>query len=78
MSEQITVERLERALAACAYVMVLDGPKLAPIFNRLERELEAVRETEDTVARAKRLLETYRARPPRLSLTQPTAEVARS
>lgn len=57
MSEEITVERLERALALCAYIIVLDGPAAAPIFERLERELEVMRTREDTVARAKRLLE---------------------
>lgn len=72
MSESVTVERLERALAVCAYLVVLDGPVLAPIFNRLERELEAMRENEDTVARAKRLLESYSGRPPCLSLAPPT------
>ena len=58
MSE-ITIERLERALATCARVMALHGPSVAPIFERLERELEAMRQTQDTMGRAKRLLESY-------------------
>jgi hypothetical protein len=57
MSEQITIERVERALALCAYFLVRDGPVIAPIFEKLERELEVMRTREDTVARAKRLLE---------------------
>jgi hypothetical protein len=71
MSEPVTIERLERALALCAYFVVLDGPVVAPIFERLERDLEAMRRQKGTVARAKRLLETYSARHPRLSLAPP-------
>lgn len=72
-SEPITVERLERALAVAAYVVVLDGPVMVPIFERLERELAAMRRQEDTVARAKRLLETYSSRSPRLAIAPPLA-----
>ena len=57
MSEPVTIERLERALALCAYIMVRDGPVVAPLFEKLERELETMRRQQDTVARAKRLLE---------------------
>jgi hypothetical protein len=57
MSE-ITIERLERALAFCAYLVVRDGPVVTPIFESLERDLAAKRQTQDTVGRAKRLLET--------------------
>jgi hypothetical protein len=57
MTEAITVERLERGLAIAAYVMSLDGPMCAPLFEKLERDLEAMRRQGDTVARAKRLLE---------------------
>lgn len=63
MSEAITVERLERALALCAYLVTLDGPKRVPLFERLERELASMRQTEDAVVRAKRLLENLRSRP---------------
>jgi hypothetical protein len=55
MSE-VTVERLEHALALCAYLVVLDGPKAVPIFERIERELAAMRSNEATVVRAKALL----------------------
>jgi hypothetical protein len=61
MSE-VSIERLERALALCAYLVVLEGPRLAPIFNRLEQELAAARAKEDAVVRAKRLLESYKDR----------------
>jgi hypothetical protein len=54
--EPVTIERLERGLALAAYLVVLDGPIAAPIFERLERELAAMRSANDTVDRAKRLL----------------------
>lgn len=58
----VTIERLERALAIAAYVVVLDGPVAAPLFNRLERELEKARATDDSVSRARALLERYQTR----------------
>jgi hypothetical protein len=56
----VTIERLERGLALLAYMVVLDGPVLAPLFDKLERELALMRAGQDTVSRAKALLETYR------------------
>lgn len=56
----VTIERLERALAIAAYVVVLDGPIAAPLFNRLERELATARATSDTMSRARALIESYR------------------
>jgi hypothetical protein len=56
--EPVTIERLERALAFCAYLVVLDGPILAPLFESLERDLAAMRVQQGTVDRAKRLLES--------------------
>jgi hypothetical protein len=55
----VTIERLERALALCAYFIELDGPVVIPLFESLERDLAAARAEQDTVARAKRLLESY-------------------
>ncbi|SHN69196.1 hypothetical protein [Bradyrhizobium erythrophlei] len=55
----ITVERLERALAVSAYLVELDGPKMVPIFERIERELSALRSQQDATERARRLLESY-------------------
>ena len=57
MSKPVTIERLERSLALCAYLVELDGPVVVPLFERIERELAAMRQTQDTVSRAKRLLE---------------------
>lgn len=71
MSEPVTIERLERGLALCAYLVERDGPVVAPLFERLERELAAMRQTQDTVSRTKRLLEIYSARHPCLSLAPP-------
>jgi hypothetical protein len=51
-----TIERLERALAVCAHLVVRDGPVVVPILERLERELAAMRSNEATVVRAKALL----------------------
>jgi hypothetical protein len=43
MSEAATIERLERGLALCAYLVVLDDPVVMPLFDNLERELAAIR-----------------------------------
>lgn len=77
MSEPVTVERLERAVALCAYLVELDGLKRVPLFERLERELAAMRQTVDAVERAKRLLETYNGRYPRQSLAPPSERAQR-
>jgi hypothetical protein len=61
--EEVTLERLERARAAVAYAMTLDGAVYAPIFERLEREIATRRATDDVMARAQRALMTTR-RPP--------------
>jgi hypothetical protein len=58
MSEVVTVDRLERALVLCAYLVELDGPKVLPIFERIERDLAASRSQQNAVARALALLET--------------------
>lgn len=58
--QPVTLERLERALAMAAYMLVVDGPVAAPIFERLEREIAVFRSNDDAVGRAKRLLESYR------------------
>jgi hypothetical protein len=71
MSEPVTIERLERGLALLAYMMSLDGAVYAPLFEKLERELDMMRANENTVVRAKRLLETFSGQHPRLSLAPP-------
>jgi hypothetical protein len=53
-------QRISRPwIAICAYCVVLDGPVLSPLFEKLERDLAAMRQNQDTVERAKRLLESY-------------------
>jgi hypothetical protein len=42
----------------------VDGPVVIPLFERMERDLAAMRAEQDTVERAKRLLETYSGRLP--------------
>jgi hypothetical protein len=64
MSEAVTVERLEAGLAFLAYLVVRDGPVVIPLFEKLERELEAMRETENTVERARHLLTRRAIEPP--------------
>jgi len=70
---EVTIERLERGLALLAYIMMRDGPVVAPLYERLEQELEALRRQQDIVARAKRLLETNSGR--RLALAPPSKEM---
>ena len=54
--EPVTIERVQRALEFCALIVVRDGALAVPIFERLERDLEAMRSNEATVVRAKALL----------------------
>ena len=72
MSEPVTIERLELGLALLAYIIELDGPVVAPLYEKLEHELSAMRRQDDTVARARELLETYRSRTSCLALAPPT------
>ncbi|SHM37515.1 hypothetical protein SAMN05444321_6141 [Bradyrhizobium lablabi] len=60
--EPVTIERLEQCLLLAAYFIELDGPVMVPIFERLERELEAAKRTEATSDRARKLLEANRHR----------------
>ena len=55
--ESVTLDRLLRARAAVAYAMTLDGAGYAPVFERLEREIAAMRAADDVMARARRCLE---------------------
>jgi hypothetical protein len=56
----VTLERLERGLLVTAYLMEVHGLDLAPIFEKLEREAEAMRSSQDAAGRARRLLDSYR------------------
>jgi hypothetical protein len=58
--QPVTLERIERGLVVCAYLMERHGLDLAPIFERLEREAEVMRSNQDTASRAKQLLASYR------------------
>jgi hypothetical protein len=59
--KEVTLERLERACAAIAYAMTLDGAVYGPIFERLEREIATCRVADDIMARAQRCLDNYAA-----------------
>jgi hypothetical protein len=54
------LERLERALAAISYAILLDGPVYAPVLDRLEREIAAVHTSGDVVSRARQHLDRLR------------------
>jgi hypothetical protein len=78
MNGEVTVERLERGLAILAYCMELDGPIVAPLFEKLELELASLRAREDTVARAKSLLPNFATSSvPLLAAPQPAAPLPR-
>jgi hypothetical protein len=69
----VNVERLELGLATLAYITSLHGPKCIPLYERLEKERAMLRNSVDTVERAKQLLQSYRpSAPPPLSLPAPT------
>jgi hypothetical protein len=71
--EPITIERLERALVLCARLIELDGPVAIPWFERVERELAAKRAEQNTVLRAKALLESYGSVTERRAIAPPVA-----
>jgi hypothetical protein len=73
MSEPVTIERVERALAVLAHLVALDGPVVIPLFERMERELAAMRAQHATVERAKRLLESYGSVTERRAIAPPVA-----
>ena len=54
----MTVERVERALLLMAYILTLDGPKYAPLYERLERELQAMKR-DDVMERARARIQSY-------------------
>lgn len=55
--EPVTEERLERALAYAAFVVMRHGPVYAPLFDKIERELIAYRSQHSSVEdRVRRLL----------------------
>lgn len=56
MGRRITIAELEEAQAYVAELIIRFGDTYAPIFDRLEREIVALRAKDDVVARARRLL----------------------
>ena len=65
--QAITIERVERGMAILAYLMSFHDADYTPLYEKLEREREALLRQQDTVARARRLLERYSGRPPALA-----------
>jgi hypothetical protein len=58
--ESITLDRLERALAAISYAITQDGAVYGPLLERIEREIATLRADDDVVARARRNLQRLR------------------
>lgn len=58
--QPVTLQRIERGLIVAAYLMELHGSVMAPIFEKLEREAEAMRSSQDAAGRARQLLDRYR------------------
>lgn len=56
MTAPITEKRLLDAIALVSEVIILHGVKYAPLLDRLEQELEALRQYIDPVSRARRHL----------------------
>jgi hypothetical protein len=57
--DEITLERLERALVTMAYLVVRYGAVYAPILDAIEKEIAEHRNREAPVERARRLLSAY-------------------
>lgn len=55
-TQSFTEEWLLNAIRTVSFCIVEDGPVYAPILERLELELEALRLQNDAVARARRYL----------------------
>jgi hypothetical protein len=66
----VTIERLETALAIVARAIIADGAVYAPIFDRLEREIAALRAHDDAVSRAQRYLSARAAADSRNKVTE--------
>lgn len=58
--QPVTIERLERGLALLAFLVVRDGEVYAPLFEKLERDIEVMRARQDTVGRARQMMENYK------------------
>lgn len=59
-NDELTAERIERALVLLAFAITATGEKRAgPLVDRLERELDHYRNTPDPIERARRILEGH-------------------
>jgi hypothetical protein len=54
------IERMERALVLLAYFIEVDGDVHVPMYEKFEAELLELKKKEDTRARARNLLLSYR------------------
>ena len=71
-SPEVAEERLEQAVVKMAYIVLRHGEVYAPLFDRLEAELEASRRPQTPTERARRALETLQSvRRPKGDLFQP-------
>lgn len=53
---EFTVEWLENAIGLVSFCIVQDGAVYAPVLDRLEAELAALKQHDDVIARARRHL----------------------
>jgi hypothetical protein len=54
---EVTLDRLERALTAISYAIMLDGPIYAPYLEWLEHEIAALHARNDVMSRARKYLD---------------------
>jgi hypothetical protein len=55
--QQLRLEQLLEEQTAVAYCMMIDGTVYTAVFERYEREIAAIRDRDDAMSRALRLLE---------------------
>lgn len=55
-ADTVTVERLEKAVHALAYIVVRHGEKYGPLLDMLDDELEQLRKAPSALDRAQRIL----------------------
>ena len=55
-SDAVTIERLEKAVHAMAYIVLRHGEKYGPLLNRLADELEERRRAPSAADRARAIL----------------------
>ncbi len=56
MSEEVSLERLERCLESLARIVINFGADYYPLFDRVEKEIELLKKKETTRDRAMALL----------------------